>query len=185
MTDTEFIDRAIDVAVAGTDHDKNVITRQTQLLMTLKQNALHKYAEFRAAAPDKRHLVSKTGSVVLTSGEGTFPADALSACAGQSTIRDENGNVLLFVREKMDFLSGSLSRLFGYYHLLYATASTITIQTRQISSGDLTATIGPLSLEYVFVPTATQIAVEDEDDAVAIFATLIKAGIEKFTPVPL
>ncbi len=186
MTVNEFIDRAIDLAIVGTDADKNVINRQTLELESIMANALHKLAEQTASDRTKRHLLMTNATVVLTNGVGATPLNALTSQMRHATVRDADasalngtGNILCWISQYHDFLRPQ-SPLLGYYCL-----ANNQIYTKAIGTGGLTDTLSPLTLDYPYIPTVAQLPTELEDDAVAIFASLVKVGIEKFTAVPV
>lgn len=192
MTDSEAIDRAIDLAIVGTDADKNVINRQLIELQSLYENAINKFAEYISRDPNQRQLLMAQGSLpILNDGTtgyqyAVFPADALTESHQYSSFRDVNGVPLVWIREKYDFVRPQ-APAFSYYWPEFHSATELRLWLRAAGSSvpDFFSVQGPLSIDYCFIPaTAASIPAECENDFIAIFASLIKTGIEKHTLIP-
>ncbi len=194
MTDIEAIDRAIDLAIVGTDTDRNSINRQSLELQTLYDNAINKFADFIARDPNQRHLLTQRGSLTI-SNDGTtgyqyvtLPSDALSSMSRHFSFRDAAGNILVWIKNRNDFFAPQ-TPVYPYYWLEYEAAASIEIRVWLRAAGssipDFFGSISPIAIDYNFIPAAaSQIPFEAENDFIAIFATLIKTGIENHTLVP-
>lgn len=192
MTDSEAINRAIDVAIVGTDADRSVISRQKLELQSLYENAINMFADKITNDPNSRHLLMQSASLDLLNDPTTnnqyavLPTGAMSAAHKSFSLVDAAGNILCNIQHRNDFLSPQ-APVFGYYWLEYGAANEIRIFVRATGSSipDFFGTQGPLTADYLFIPQrADQIPGEIENDFIAIFASLIKTGIENHTLIP-
>lgn len=183
MTLPEYIQKAIDTAVAGTDPDVSIIQKLRMEAETLIDQVLYELAVQCAEDPEKRGRLSKNFSVTLTSGSATLPAGILVEYLREGSVRDADtqangyGNVLVRVKYFNDLLK-SLPTVFGYYCI-----ENNKIYTRNINDGDLTATLGPLSIDAPFVPAKADIATDIPDeiqyDLVVLLATRLRGVIQE------
>ena len=171
-----YVDAAIMQASMGIPAGENVIFGQRARVLVLAQNALQVLADKISQDTKRRHLLQKSFTVTLTNGVGSISAAMLSAAIGYGSVRDADtgansgqGNTLVKVDNYNDLLRYQ-SPLFGYYNL-----SNDQIYTKQISTGDLTATLSPLTVFCSYVPLATEIPDELQNDAVDLLAGMIKA----------
>lgn len=182
MTLPELIQSAIDTAVAGTNPNTNVLQFLRMEAETLSEQAFHELATKCASDPELRGRLSKSFSVALTSGSATLPAGILVEYLREGSVRDGDtganngqGNVLVRVKYYDDLVK-SLPAVFGYYCI-----ENNKIFTRNISDGDLTATLSPLTVYAPFVPTKADVDTEvpDEivDEMVVMLATRLRGLI--------
>lgn len=183
MTLAELIAQALDTAVSGTDVDSNVIRKATLEAETLTDQALHELAVEVAANPELRARLETQFSVALVNGVGAIPATLLVEYLREGSVQDADtqangyGNVLQRVKYFNDLLK-ELPSVYGYYCLV-----DNQIFTKQISSGDLTATASPLRIDAPFVPAKaninTQVPDELTDEIVEILAVKLRGIIQR------
>lgn len=120
---------------------------------------LDKLARDVAADRDLQARLMTTFEVDLSSGVGAIPPEMLLEYIHEATVRDSDeganngmGNVLSRVQYYKDLVQ-PLFDSFGYYGI-----QNNQFYTRQISSGSLTDTIGPLLIDAPFVPTKTDMS---------------------------
>jgi hypothetical protein len=163
--------------------DANWIQSQAMEAETLADLALHALAVDCASDPNLRARLETQFSVALVNGIGAIPATMLTEYLREGSVKDSDlqangyGNVLQRVKYFNDLLGYQLPA-YGYYCL-----SDNQIFTKQISSGDLTATIGPLIIDAPFVPAKadinTDIPDEITDDLAEILAVKLRGVISR------
>lgn len=165
MTLSEYIQKAIDTALGGTDPDTNVIQKLRLEAESMIDEVLHSLAVKCAKNPELRGRLSKNFSVTLTSGSATVPAGMLVEYLREGSVRDADsganggkGNVLVRVKYYNDLIK-ELPSVFGYYCI-----EDNKIFTRNINDGDLTATLSPLAIDAPFVPHKDDIATDIPDE---------------------
>jgi hypothetical protein len=182
---SELIRRSIDIAIVGTNVDANWLQSQTLEAESVVDLALHDLSVEIAGDPELRARLEKQFSVTLTNGVGTIPAGLMVEYLREGSVKDSDigangfGNVLQRVKYLNDLL-GSLTSVYGYY-----CVNDNQIRTKQISSGDLTGTVGPLIIDAPFVPTKANISTEvpDEitDDLTEILAVKLRGIISRMS----
>lgn len=183
MTLSELIEMAIDHAVAGGDPDGSMAQKMKLEAESLAETAYNTLAIEVAGNPELRVRLEKNFSITLTNGIGTIPAEFLTEYLREGSVRDENGNVLQRVRNYNDLLqqSGPLFTAFGRYCLV-----SNQIYTAQIGTGDLTATVGPLSADAPFIPAKaslnTEVPDEIQSNLVEILALVIRGQLSRSMP---
>src|SRR5262245_43051454 len=88
MTLRELIQASIDIAIAGTDPDRNPLAKQTLEAESLLDTALQELAREVRGIPSLRARMVKEFSVTLTSGIGTIPETLLIEFLGEGIVRD-------------------------------------------------------------------------------------------------
>jgi len=164
-----FVDAGILQASTGLPAGTNPYWGQRARILVLAQNALQQLADKVARDTKRRHLLQKAFSVTLTSGVGAIDATMLSASIGYGSVRDGDSNILVKIDNYNDFLRDQVA-FYGYYCL-----NDDQIYTRQISSGSFTDTTSPLTIDCPYIPLATELPEELQNDAVELLANLIKA----------
>ncbi len=156
-----LIQLAIDTAVAGTDPDSSIVQKHRREAESLVPQCLDKLARDVAADRDLQARLMYEFSVNISGGQGDIPPSMLTEYIHEGSVRDSDpggnnghGNVLSRVQYLKDLIL-PLSTSFGYYSL-----QNNQFYTRQISSGSLTDTIGPLVVDAPYVPSKD--AIEDE-----------------------
>lgn len=188
MTLAELIRRSIDVAIAGGDVDAVILQKSTLEAEVLAELALDELAVDVAGSPELRARLEKQFSVPLVNGVGAMPAGILAEYLREGSVRDSDigangfGNNLSRVLYLNDFL-GFLPSVFGYY-----CVNDNQIRTRAISSGDFTATVGPLTIDAPFLPTKGNMNAEVPDeiasDVVEMLAVKLRGVIARM-PAPV
>lgn len=168
-----FVDAAILQASVGIPAGQNPYWGQRARILVLAQNALQVLADKISHDAKRRHLLQKEFSIVLTNGVGPLAAAMLSAAIGYGSVRDGDGNVLTKVDNYNDLLR-PLVAFYGYYNM-----TNNAVHTRQISSLSLTDTTSPLTVFCSYIPLATEIPTELQNDAVDLLANMIQDEIKE------
>ena len=179
MYNLEMARRALLLLEAGGNNPNVWLNQEAEAIAAIPY-AMHQLTERASNDPMKRALLSQEYSVTLSSGVGdpttatggiTSAADMYVHSMEQWSVRDESSNVLQYVRNYND-LAGYLPTFYGYFSL-YAQR----LYTRQINTGSLTSTTGPLTVGAMFIPTVgastTTLPTELDDDAVRILAEIL------------
>lgn len=122
---------------------------------SLVPQCLDKLARDVAADRDLQARLMVEFNVSLSSGVGDIPAEMLLEYIHEATVVDEDGGNVLSRVQYLKDLYQILSTSFGYY-----TVANNQFYTKQISTGSLTDTSGPLIIDAPFVPTKTGISTE-------------------------
>jgi hypothetical protein len=155
LTLQSLIALAIDTAVAGTDPDSNVIQKLRREAESLVPQCLDKLARDVAADRDLQARLMTEFNVSLSAGVGTIPSEMLLEYIHEATVVDQDGGNVLSRVQYLKDLYQPLFNSFGYY-----TVANNQFYTKQINSGSLTDTAGPLIIDAPFVPTKTGISTE-------------------------
>lgn len=165
-TYAEFIQRAIDTAVAGSDANNNPIIQQRLEAQTLTDLALQAVAAMVAEKPELRARFEKRFSVTLSSGVGTLPAGLLVEYLREGTVRNSDGannglgSFLAKVNRFNDFIQDANTAL-GLYCIV-----DNALYARDPGSTDYTAASSPIILDAPFVPTTTNLDTEVDSELV-------------------
>jgi hypothetical protein len=168
-----FIDSGILQAGVGMPAGDNPYWGQRARILVLAHNALQGLADKVSQDVKRRHLLQKSFSIVLTSGVGPIDATMLSAAIGYGSVVDADSNILSKVDNYNDLVR-SQNPFFGYYNM-----TNNQVYTRQISSGSLTDTATPLTVFCSYVPLATEIPNELQNDATDLLAQMIKMPVSE------
>lgn len=180
----EVIQLGIDTAIAGTDPNKNPLRTQTLEAETLLDQALKELSVEIAQNPDLRARFTKEYSITLTNGIGALTTGILVEYLREGSVRDADtganggyGNILQRVKHRNDFYD-YLNPAYGYYFL----GENNAIYTRQIATGDFTATLSPLTINAPFAPSKSEISTlvdaEVVDDLVNMLAARLRGALE-------
>lgn len=196
MTLAEIIRSALDTAIAGTDPDVNTLQKLKQEAEVLAEQAIHHLATDVAGDPERRGLLERATSIALSSGIGTIENasanyDILTEFLAEGAVMDSDtgasngvGNVLVRVKYFTDFYK-TLPSVFGYYCITTGGQ----IWTKQISTGSMTDTIGPVVLTAPIVPKLSAIATylphTLEDEMVKYLALRIRGYMDKVIADPI
>lgn len=170
-----YADAGILEASIGIPAGQNPYWGQRARVLVIAQDALQQLADNTSKDDTRRHLLQKSFSIALTNGIGPIDSTMLSAAIGYGSVMDADtsapnqvGNILVQM--------GSYNDLVRYQYPFYGYYAMVNdqIYTKQISSASLTDTIGPLTAFCSYVPLATEIPAELQNDAVSILAGLIK-----------
>ena len=159
-------------ATTGMPAGTNPYWGQRARILVLAQNALQMLADRISQDAKRRHLLQKSFSITLTNGVGSFDATMLTAAIGYGSVRDADNNILVKVDNYNDLLRSQVP-FYGYY-----CPTNNQIHTRQISSGSLTDTASPLTVFCSYIPLATEVPGELQNEAVDILANLIKQPVD-------
>lgn len=179
MYNLELARRALLLLEAGGNNPNVWLNQEAEAIAAIPY-AMHQMTERAGNDPMKRALLTQEYSVTLTNGVGdptaatgtvTSLADMWFHSMEQWSVRDEQSNILQYVRNYND-LAGYLPTFYGYFSL-YAQR----IYTRQINTGSLTSTTGPLTVGAMFIPTvaaaSSTLPAEMDDDAVRTLAEVL------------
>lgn len=167
ITYGQLIQRAIDIAVAGTDADNNPIIKQRLETESLVDLALQAVASMVAGNPQLRARLEKQFSVALSSGVGTMPAQIMLEYLREGAVRDSDtsannglGNFLAKVNRYDQFVTDQSTAL-GLYCVV-----DNAIYARPPGATDPASTIGPLVIDAPFVPITTDLSTLVDDEIV-------------------
>ncbi len=140
MTAQDFVDKVWELLIAGAEPDLTPLGRNEPELETACDNGLQFFAQEIAHDELRYHQLQRELAVTLTNGVGQLPADLLPESLDHGWIRDAQGTPL---SKTLYFLDLTLpqSTLEGYYCL-----QNNRIYTRQVGTGSLTGTPGPLAV---------------------------------------
>lgn len=187
MTLAELIIRSVDIAVSGTDPDRNIIQKLTLEAESMADPALHQLCTEIRSDARLRARCMKQFSVTLTAGVGSIPATLMIQYIGEGSVRDSDtgasngiGNYLSRVLHKTDFDALPAPYLFGYYWIGSDANGATTIETRQLTTGSLTDTVSPLVVVAPRTPTKaliSELAEEVTDRLTEILAMRLRGMI--------
>jgi len=157
MTFLEFIATACQQALAGADASESVLLNMEQTAESLVSPVFKSVTLAINADPDKRSLLRRTNTIVLTTGAGVLPATILMECLPGATITDPDDDTIAqdmsYVPDYFDFLDAAGYEVRLGYWTVTANPTTGNV-LRYIRPGDTVETkTGDVDLTVVTVPT--------------------------------
>lgn len=162
----QLLQRAIDVAVAGTDANNNPVIQQRLETESVIDLAMQAVAAMVANRPDLRPRFEKQFTVTLTSGVGALPAGILVEFLREGAVRNSDGSnnglgsFLAKVNRFPNFIQDAVTAL-GQYCIV-----DNQIYARDPGSTDYTAATSPLVIDAPYVPDKTQLDTLVDDEVV-------------------
>lgn len=185
MNNLELARRALLLLEAGGNNPNIWLNQEAEAIAAIPY-ACHRLAERVNADPMRRGLLTQEYSITLTDGVGnpitatgtlTSLADMLFHGMEHWSVRDEQNNILQWVQNYNDFV-GYQSMFYSYF-TLYGQR----IYTKQLNTGSLTSTTGPLTVISNFVPTITAssstLPAELDDDMVLTLCEILATKLPK------
>ncbi len=175
LTRIQLINRAIEIALLGTDANTAPANFQEGFVESLAIDTVQDFAIQIARDPEQHFLLQKTYAVSLSAGVGTLPVSLLPETLRAGRVSDADENQLERV-EYLSDLAAQRSPLFGYYCVV-----NDQIFTRQISSGSLVDTNGPLVVVAGFIPDIDTLSADVpaviQSDLVDLLATRVRLAM--------
>lgn len=164
MTYNEFIATACQMVLSGADASESTLLNMEQTAESLVSTVFRSVTLVINADPDKRALLRRANTIVLTTGVGTLPTTILMECLLGATLADPDDSAIAknmsYVPDYFDFLDAkAFEPRLGYWHVSANATTGNTI--RYIRPADTVETkTGNISLTVVTVPSVPTLATD-------------------------